>query len=373
MAKRPRLAFVVESGTDVRLVEGLAARFTLSVLARRVSGGVEVSHPPRVPASIVVGPAGRLAFARWVWGRLRATAPDRVLVQGYGLAALAANLARRRGPPTFMLVCNPAEAYYRCGRAAALPGKPHHPLGGAALSTLARVNARIGRHYVVLSDYLGSVVRGHGGGLPVSVIPVYGVDTARFAPATRPRADLKRSLGLPSDRPLLFFSSRIAPEKDAETLLEAVRRLGARGLLVHVLNRSGGHRTFARAAQRHGLAAQCTATNAVHPDALPADYQAADLCVQASRAEGLGFSPLEAMACGTPVVAAAVGGLRETVIAGDTGWTYPPGDAGALADAVRDALADPTEGARRAARGRRLVQERFERDTVFDRLEALLA
>jgi glycosyltransferase involved in cell wall biosynthesis len=373
MSEPLRLAFVVESGTDVRLVEGLAERFRLTVLARRIVGGVEVSHPPRAPVAVEIGPASRPRFARWVAGRLRALGPQRVLAQGYGIGALAAHWAGRRGTPTFMLVCSPAEEYYRCRRATAMPGKPYRRVALAGLSALARLNARVGRHYVVLSQHLTDVVRSHGGHLPVSVIPVYGVDTTRFAPSAEPRADLKAALGLPRDRPLVFFSSRIAPEKDAQTLLAAVRRLADGGWPVHLLHRSGGHRDFAAAAERFGLGPSCTATPASHPDALPPDYRAADLCVQASRAEGLGFSPLEALACGTPVVAAAVGGLRETVIAGETGWTYPPGDVVALADAMRDALTHPPEGARRAARGRRLVQERFERRLVFDRLAALLA
>jgi glycosyltransferase involved in cell wall biosynthesis len=305
--------------------------------------------------------------------RLQHLAPDRVLVQGYGAAALAANLAARRGAPTYMLVCSPVEAYYRCRRRAAMPDKPYRPLALLGLSALARLNARLGREYVVLSQHLADVVRGHGGGRPVSVIPVYGIDTAHFAPSTRPRAALKAELGVPADRPLLFFSSRIAPEKDAETLLQAVRRLADEGVAVHLLHRSGGHREFARAAGRYGLGPHCTATDASHPDALPRDYQAADLCVQASRAEGLGFSPLEALACGTPVVAAAVGGLRETIVPGETGWTYPPGDSAALAHAVRQLLDDPPEAARRAAQGRRMVQHGFERRVVFDRLAALRA
>jgi hypothetical protein len=45
-SSRMRLCFIVESGTDVRMVEGLAERFDLSVLARRITDGVEISWPP---------------------------------------------------------------------------------------------------------------------------------------------------------------------------------------------------------------------------------------------------------------------------------------------------------------------------------------
>jgi glycosyltransferase involved in cell wall biosynthesis len=115
------------------------------------------------------------------------------------------------------------------------------------------------------------------------------------------------------------------------------------------------------------------ATDAVHPvKELPLDYQACDLLVQASREEGLGFSPLEALACATPVIAAAVGGLRETIIDGETGWTYPVGDAAALAARIGEALDDPAEAQRRAGAGREMVCRRYERRIVFDRLTDVL-
>jgi glycosyltransferase involved in cell wall biosynthesis len=111
----------------------------------------------------------------------------------------------------------------------------------------------------------------------------------------------------------------------------------------------------------------------VDPRSTLADYyRACDLCVQASREEGLGFSPLEALACGIPVVATAVGGLLETVRDGDTGWSYRPGDAGALAAAIADALDDPEEAAARAARGRALVRERYDSQIVFHQMNELL-
>jgi glycosyltransferase involved in cell wall biosynthesis len=372
-----RLRLVVESSSDVRLIEELAERFELHVVARRVSGGVEISQVPRRPVPVVTGPSGRAAFARLVAGELwRGRAVDDVVIaQGYGLAALAANvIGRLTGVPTTMLVCSPVEAYYRCRRDHPGPGPGFRRTELAALALLARLNARLGQHYVVLSDHLAGVVRSHGTRARIDVVPVYGVDTSVFQPSRDDRRAIRVRRGLALEPALIFFSSRIAPEKDAEALLIAVRSLRERGRDVVLLNRSGGWRELAAAAQRLRLADCVIATDAVHPDLqLPDDYRACDLCVQASREEGLGFSPLEALACEVPVVAAGVGGLRETVIDGRTGWSYPPGRPEALAACIAEVLDDPGEARRRAAQGRALVRERYERRLVFDRLEQVLS
>lgn len=369
-----RLCFVVESGTDVRLVEGLAARAELTVLARAVPGGRVLSRPATCPVQLEVGPSSRAGFGRFVLQRLLAGAGrwDVVLVQGYAVAALAANVAARRtGAPTLLLVCSPIEAYYRCRRATTGAAFRWREL--AAVSALARVNARLARGYVVLSEHLGRVVRDHGARGDVHVVPVYGVDTSKFAPTPTPRSTLRAALGLPATGHLLFFSSRTAPEKDVSTLLDALRLLLDQGRDVWLVNRSGGHAELLDEARRRGVEGRVVAADAVHPvTELPSYYQAVDLCVQASREEGLGFSVLEALACETPVVAAAVGGLRETILDGVTGWTYPPGDPRALAAAIGAALDDPAEARRRAQAGRRSVALRFEADKVFDDLGALM-
>ena len=138
------------------------------------------------------------------------------------------------------------------------------------------------------------------------------------------------------------------------------------------MHRSGGYQSFIKEAERFGIAARAIATEAVHPHRqLPLDYQASDLCVQASREEGLGFSPLEALSCEVPVIAAAVGGLKETIIDNQTGWTYPAGDAEALANRIEAALDDPTEAARRAAAGRKMVCAIYDQQIVFDQLEKM--
>lgn len=375
MSKR-RLCFVVESGTDMRMVEGLAERFALTVLARGIDGGVEINWPSAMPMEVIRGPASRFGFARLALRHL--LGENRrygfVIVQSYSLAAMAANIAGRlTGTPTAMLICSPIEAYYECRRRRPQPGKPFRLHELMLLRALARINGAIGQQYFVLSDHLAQVVRGHGTCKPVRLVPIYGVDTRVFKPLSEAKAALKARLGLPATGSLIFFSSRIAPEKDSETLLAALRHLLDAGRDLWLLHRSGGHRSFIEDARRWGVAERVIATDAVHPhQELPRDYQACDLCVQASRAEGLGFSPLEALACETPVVATAVGGLRETIIEGQTGWTYQPGDVQALASCIAAVLDDPAEAARRAAAGRHLVSARFDRRKVFAALEQII-
>lgn len=371
---RRRVGFVVESGTDVRLVEGMAERFDLALIARTIPGGVAVSRTLHRPVPLELGPASRLRFAlraaRWLKAR-RATL-DLAIVQGYGLAAAAINLAARLSRlPTLMLVCSPIELYYHCRRRNRLSDKPFRAAELAAIRAFARFNARAGQGYVVLSRHLAEVVRAHGTRAPIHIAPVYGVETARFAPASEAPRALRRRLGLPEEGPLLFASSRVAPEKDTAALLEALARLREALPDVRLLHRSGDYPTFRRHAEAQGVADRVLAKDAVHPHGdLAANYQACDLVVQASLEEGLGFSPLEALACEVPVVATAVGGLRETIVDGHTGWTYPVGDVPALARAIGTALAAPDERARRARQGRRSVCASYDRQVAFAALEA---
>jgi D-inositol-3-phosphate glycosyltransferase len=80
---------------------------------------------------------------------------------------------------------------------------------------------------------------------------------------------------------------------------------------------------------------------AVPREEMPRWYRSADVLVAAPWYEPFGLTPLEAMACGVPVVGTAVGGLKDTVIEGLTGDLVPPRDARALGTAVRRLLNDP--------------------------------
>lgn len=367
----PRVCFVVDSGTDVRLADGLADRTRLRILAREIPGGRVISQRTRHEIDLEVGPAGHVAFAAFAARRLFGLRRDHdvVLVQGHGPTAAIVNLVSRiTRRPALMLVCSPVEAYYRCRRRPG-SGRPFRRVEYAAIRAFSALNAVLGQGYVVLSPYLASVVPARGGRQRVDVIPVYGVDTEVFRPATEPKAAIRERLGLPQADSIVFFSSRVAPEKDAASVLDAVRQLAAGGRPVRLLHMSGGHREFAALAAQRGIGDLVIAGDALPPFGELADhYRAADVTVQASREEGLGFSPLESLACGVPVVASAVGGLTDTIRDGDTGWQVPVGDASAMARAIADVLDHPDEAARRTARGAALVDRLYRRDVVFDGL-----
>ncbi len=186
----------------------------------------------------------------------------------------------------------------------------------------------------------------HGATMPrVTVIPC-GVDTALFRPGDA--AVARAALGL-EDGPLALFAGRIAPIKGLDTLLDAMARLAAQGRAPRLLIVGGdtdepvdGHEAeLRRHAGRLGLDDRVTFVGAQPQDRLRSYYVAADVTVLPSYYESFGMVALEAMACGSPVIASRVGGLATTVVDGVTGFLVPDGDASALAERLDGVLADP--------------------------------
>lgn len=368
--KKRAICFIIETGTDVRLIEGLSSQFELIVVYRQ-TGKSFVSQPTQAEFEVVEGPSSRIKFAQFLVSYLIKFSPkiDYVITQNYGLSPLAANIAAKiTTTPTSMLVCSPAEAYYQCRKTAALPDKPFRQKELLAIRTIAIANAIIGQHYLTLSQHLSDTVNQYGIKNKTEFLPLYGVDTTLFKPATISKTELKQQLGLPTTGTLIFFSSRIAPEKDSETLLLAFQQLIEEGQDLWLLHRSGGYKTFLQDAKTYNIDHRIIATDAVHPhQGLPLDYQACDLTIQSSRQEGLGFSPLESLASGTPVIASAIGGLLETITP-ETGWSYPVGDVQALANSIREVITNPQEAQKRTQAGRKMVQETYDSTIVFNKL-----
>ncbi|HEU4368393.1 MAG TPA: glycosyltransferase [Methylomirabilota bacterium] len=187
---------------------------------------------------------------------------------------------------------------------------------------------------------------GHYGADPtrIAVIPC-GVDTELFVPGDQAAA--RAALGL-DDRPRLLYVGRIAPIKGLETLLDGMARLRAAGSHAHLCIVGGdtdeplnGHEGELRARlSRLDLGDTVTFVGAQPQGRLRTWYVAVDATVLPSYYESFGMVALEAMACGSPVIASRVGGLQTTVRDRVTGVLVPDHDAAALADALARVLGD---------------------------------
>ena len=192
-----------------------------------------------------------------------------------------------------------------------------------------------------------------------------GVDLDRFRPADRAsdRVTARRAVGLPDDAVVLLFVGRIQPLKGPDLLLETAARMladdpGLRDRLrVQVVGAPSGSgleapRQLQELAAALGIADLVAFLPPQPPDRLAEHYRAADVAVVPSHNESFGLVALEAQACGTPVVAAAVGGLLTAVRDGVSGVLVAGRDPADYAAAVRSVLARRellSAGARRHA------------------------
>jgi len=171
-----------------------------------------------------------------------------------------------------------------------------------------------------------------------------GVDHATFSPGEAIGA--RRRLGLPSHGSLLLFVGRIQPLKGLRLALATLAELTDPATLV-VVGGPSGPEGPAEVERLHALAGDLGVADRVRwvppqpHEALADWYRAADVCLVPSRSESFGLVALEAAACGTPVVASDVGGLRSLVDDGHTGFLVDVRTAVAFAAPVQKLLADP--------------------------------
>lgn len=199
-----------------------------------------------------------------------------------------------------------------------------------------------------------------------------GVDLELFCP--RDRGASRAELGLAADGPLLLWVGRLEKLKGVDILVSALAQLeapGARLLIVGGDEHADGLRAELQAqAEAAGVGDRIHFEGAVPHQRLPLYYSAADVCVVPSYYESFGLVAVEAMACGTPVVASRVGGLISTVIDGVTGYLIPWRCPEPFAEKLEVLLQNPELRANFSRAGRRSV-DRFRWKNVGLQMAAL--
>lgn len=292
--------------------------------------GVTVVHVPAGPA-MVLSKDDLLPwmpdFGRWLARRWKAVPPDMVHSHFWmsGLAALAA--ARDAAVPvvhTFHALGTVKRRHQGMADTS-----PHERI--EIETTVARqVDAVVATCADEVAELRRMLVPEHR----MRVVPC-GVDVRAFTPVG-PRTDL-------GPGPVLLSIGRPVPRKGVDTTIQALARIPGATLVV-----AGGQagdpevERLSRVAARYGVSDRTRFIGKVGREHVPTLMRSADVVVTVPWYEPFGIVPLEAMACGVPVVASAVGGHLDTVLPGVTGLLVPPREPYALSGALRRLLAAPS-------------------------------
>ncbi len=259
------------------------------------------------------------------------------------------------------------------------PWKAEQLGGGYALSSWCeRVAAASAAAVVAVSEGMRADVLATYPEIPASRVHVIGngIDTAEYAPD--PATGVLERYGVDPGRPYVIFVGRITRQKGLPVLLQAADRLDPDVQLVLC---AGQPDTPELAAEVTSLvtALRSARSGVIWIPEMLARPEVVQLLSHAavfacpSRYEPLGIVNLEAMACGTAVVASRVGGIPEVVADGETGLLVPPDDAGALAGALNALLRDPGRAAAMGRRGRERAVTGFGWDRIAAQTAALYA
>ncbi len=234
-------------------------------------------------------------------------------------------------------------------------------------NALSRWKYRQVDRFICASDLINAMLV-HDGVAPELVTTVHeGIDLAHIEAA--PRANIHQEFWLPHHAPVVGNVAALVPHKGQRHLVEAAALVLRQVPDTHFIIAGEGelresltHQIRERHLEKHVI------LTGFRPDVLSL-HKGFDLFVMSSVTEGLGTSILDAMACGTAVVATRAGGIPESVVDGVTGLLVPPRDDHALAEAIVKLLRDPDLRGRMGEAGLVRVREHFSaermvRDTV---------
>lgn len=226
-----------------------------------------------------------------------------------------------------------------------------------------RIAGRADRIVATCTDEVFELIRQGADRHRLSVVPC-GVDVARFRP------DGPRAPG--SGRPRLLCLGRLVERKGVADVVRALVDVPDAELVVAGGPPAGdlagdpAARRIRGLARELGVAGRVRLLGGVGRDEVPALLRSADVAVCTPWYEPFGIVPLEAMACGVPVVASSVGGMIDTVVDGVTGLHVPPRRPDRLARALRRLLADADQRARLGAAGVARARRLYTWDRVAD-------
>jgi glycosyltransferase involved in cell wall biosynthesis len=241
-------------------------------------------------------------------------------------------------------------AWLACQRTGAHFVTTYHGTYGEDLPFKRHYNAVMakGERVIVASRFIADRIMARHGTDParIRVIP-RGVDLAVFDPdaVSGDRiARLEREWRLPEGVPVVLLPGRLTRWKGQAVLIEALAHLARRDVCCVLVGSDQGRGRYAaqlvRQAETLGVAGRLRLAGEC--DDMPAALMLANVVVHAStEPEAFGRVVIEAQAMGRPLIASDLGGPVETVEVGVTGWRVPPGNAGALAAAIEQALALP--------------------------------
>jgi glycosyltransferase involved in cell wall biosynthesis len=235
----------------------------------------------------------------------------------------------------------------------------------SARLVLERRAVRGASHLLSSSQATAHEFVAHYGVLPerVTVVPL-GIDTEFFRPLPRPPARLRRDLGLAAEDRVVLYVGFSTPRKGVETLVRALPFLPSEAKLLVVGKWETGYRE--KVMRALGPHSDRLLELGYVPDAdLPGLYALADVFVFPSLLEGFGLPPVEAMACGCPIVATTVGSLPEVV--GEAGLLVPPQEPQALAGAILSLLDDDLLRRDLGEKGRRRAVSSFDQAQMVAR------
>jgi mannosyltransferase len=208
----------------------------------------------------------------------------------------------------------------------------------------------------------------------VAAVVPHGIDVNRFVPAGD-RATAWRRTGFPG-RDGIGIVGRVRSEKGTDLFIEAMARLlpSRPDATAVVMGRwkaqhAGFQRALVEKTRTTGIQERVIFTGEVSADRMPSILQGLALLVAPPRYEGFGITPLEAMACGVPVVASHTGAFAEMIEEGVTGHIVPIGDVEALTSAIAAVLNDSVARQRMGALARERVVKLFSSDREVAEIE----